>query len=221
MELEHISITELDQMMETSDMKQYGKVANALVQKKSKEAYEVLKKHIFSKDVYKRRYVLSVIFEYPEALELVDELEKALKTQNAYLFMTTTILSLMIKYHITLDASVVVEALTNSDMNDGWYYQVLGEFDKNEKNLEMILKLYRAKRKYTSIRIFMAEEIFKFVNEENYMQLYQLFEKDEQPHIRMVACKIANKMGRRDLLELFKDDKDGHVRKYVMRNIGV
>ena len=87
MELEHISINELDQMMESSDMKQFCKVANALVQKKSKEAYEVLKKHIFSKDVYKRRYVLSVIFEYPEALELVDELEKALKTQNAYLFI--------------------------------------------------------------------------------------------------------------------------------------
>jgi hypothetical protein len=135
--------------------------------------------------------------------------------------MTTTILRLMIKYHITLDASVVVEALKNSDLDYGWYYQVLGEFDKNEKNLEMILKLYRAKRKCTSIRIFMAEEIFKFVNEENYMQLYQLFEKDEQPHIRMVACKIANKMGRRDLLELFKDDKDGHVRKYVMKSLDV
>ena len=213
MELEHISIKELDQMMESSDMKLFVAASNALVQRKSKEAYEILKKYIFSADVYKKRYVLSVIFEYPEALELVDELEKALRIPNTHSFMTSTILGIIIQYHISIDAEIVVEALRNCDLDFGGYYQLIGEFDKNKKNLEMILELYHSKRKCTSIRISMAEQMFKFVNKENYMQLFQLFEKDEQPHIRMIACEIANKMERRDLLMLFKDDKYGHIRK--------
>jgi hypothetical protein len=61
----------------------------------------------------------------------------------------------------------------------------------------------------------MAEELLNFVNEENYMQLFQLFANDEQPHIRLGACKIADKMDRADLLMSLKDDSDGHIRKYV------
>lgn len=217
MDIAGISIKELDQMMETSEMKQFCIVAKELVRRNSKEAYEVLKRYVFSSDIYKRRYILSVIFEYPYAIELVDELDKALRTENAKSFMTTTILEVLINYNIRINADTIIQALKNRDLDYGWYYQVISTFDKNEENLEKLLELYKMKGKCTSIRIFMAEELLGFVNEENYMQLFRLFEKDEQAHIRMVACKIANQMNRQDLLVLFKEDEDGHIRKYVQK----
>ena len=218
MELGSVSIKELIQLMETSDMKQFCNVTKELVQRNSKDAYEVLKKYVFSTDIYKRRYVLSVIFEFPYAIELVDELEKALRTENAKAFMTKTIQEVLIKYNIKIDAHTIIQVLKNSDLDYGWYYQVLETFDISEENIDKLLELYRIKRKCTSIRIVMAEQMLRFANEENYIQLFQLFEKDEQAHIRMIACKIASKMSRQDLLVLFKDDENGHIRKYVTKN---
>lgn len=216
MELENVSLNELEQRMESSDMKIFCAAAKILISKNSKEAYNILKKYAFSSDKYKRRYVLSVIFEYPDAIEIANELNKVLSVENANSFMTTTILEILIKFNIKIDDNIVSQALANSNINYGWYYQVIGKFDKNEKNLEQLLALYHTKGKCTSIRIYMAEQLLEFANEENYMRLFQLFEKDEQPHIRMVACRIANKMNRQDLLISFKNDKDGHIRKYVI-----
>ncbi len=61
----------------------------------------------------------------------------------------------------------------------------------------------------------MAEQLEEFATEENHMQLFKLFQEDEQAHVRMIACKIASKMKRHDLIVKFEDDKDGHIRKYV------
>ena len=219
MDLGSIDIEKLVQMMKTSDMKQFCATAKELVRRNSEEAYEILKKYVCSSDLYKRRYILSIIFEYPYAIELKEELDKALRTENAKSFMTTTILEVLIKYNIKIDSRTILQVLKNSNLDYGWYYQVIRTFDNNDKNLEMLLELYRIKGACTSIRIFMAEQLLRFAKEKNYMQLFQVFEQDEQPHIRMIACEIANKMNRQDLLLLFKNDRDGHIRKYVMRNM--
>ena len=151
----------------------------------------------------------------------INELVKALQTENAKNFMTGTVLEVLVEHKIRIAPEIVIRELKNSNLDYGWYYQVIGMFDKNEKNLELLLALYRAKRKCTSIRIFMAKQLVEFANEENYIRLFQLFEKDEQPHIRMAACRIANKMSQQDLLMSFKNDKDGHIRKFVMKNTKV
>ena len=215
MTMDNTSIEELTKMMEASDMSQFCDAAKALVHRNSKEAYEVLKKYVFSTDAYKKRYVLSVIFEYPYAMELVDELKQILRTEKTKDFIINTVVEILIKYNIKIDEDIIIQVLKNSDEEYGWYYQVIQTFDKNEENLEKLLELYRLKTKFTSVRIFMAEELLNFVNEENYMQLFQLFANDEQPHIRLGACKIADKMDRADLLMSLKDDSDGHIRKYV------
>lgn len=75
--------------------------------------------------------------------------------------------------------------------------------------------LYKKKRDNTSIRIIMAEQLEEFATDENHMQLFKLFQEDEQAHVRMIACKIASKMKRHDLIVKFEDDKDGHIRKCV------
>lgn len=219
MELKSASIKELIQRIETSDMAQFCAVAKELIQRNSREAYEVLKKYVFSSDIYKRRYILSVIFEYSYAIELVDELDKELRAEDTKAFMITTTLEVLIKYGIKTDEDTIIQALKNSDLDYGWYYQVIGIFDKNEENLEKLLELYKIKRQCTSIRVVMAEQLLRFANEENYIQLFQLFQKDEQAHIRMVACDIAKKMNRMDLLLSFKDDKDGHVRKFAIKSL--
>ena len=221
MDLGSVDIENLAQMMETSNMKQFCATAKELVGRKSEDAYEVLKRYVYSSDIYKRRYILSIIFEYPYAIELKEELDKALRIENAKSFMTTTILEVLIKYNIEIDSKIIVQVLKNSSMDSGWNYQVIRTFDNNDKNLKMLLELYRIKGTCTSIRISMAEQLLRFAKEENYMQLFQLFEKDEQPHIRIIACEIAKKMNRQDLMILFKDDKDGHIRNYVMRNMKI
>lgn len=219
MELENAPIKELVQRIETPDMERFCAVAKELIRRNSKDAYEVLKKYVYSSDAYKRRYVLSIIFEYSYAMELVDELDKELRAKDTKVFIVTTILEVLIKYNIKIDEDTLILALKNSALDAGWYYQLIGTFEQSEKNLEKLLELYEIKSQCTGIRIEMAEQLLRFVNEENYVRLFHLFQKDEQGHIRMIACDIAKKMNRMDLLLSFKDDKDGHVRKFAIKSL--
>lgn len=219
---ESLSIAELECMLESNSMKEFCLAAKALVMKNSLEAYEVLKRHVYNPDIYKRRFILEIIFEYPYAVELKGEIEKALKSEDIKGFMVKTALSAIIKFNLEADDEILIDVLKRHKELDSWYYLVVANLENNEKNFDELLKLYLMRKHNASVRIALAEQLLRFANVENYMTLFNMFEHDEQPHIRIVACKIALKMNRKDLLITFLNDKDGHVRKYsriYVRNV--
>ena len=217
MQLENTPLYELEIIMQTYNMKIFCAAVNELVKRNSEDVYRVLKKYLDISDKYKKRFVLSVIFEFPEAIELCDRLEQTLKYENDKNLMLNTILNILIKYHIKLSDELILEVLRENDFDYGWYYQAIAYMDRTESNVNEILALYR--KKCTSARIVIAEQLEVFVTDENYIKLFQLFKDDEQPHIRMSACRIVEKMNRKDLLMMFKNDRDGHIRKYVERHL--
>ena len=75
-----LSLSELEMMMRSADMETFVSACEALRQLHTQNAYDVLKKYISCADLYKKRYVLSVIFDFDCAIELVPELENALQS---------------------------------------------------------------------------------------------------------------------------------------------
>ena len=60
-----IPLDKLTYMMESSEMKIFVVACEALLLNGSHEAYELLKEYIACRDRYRRRYVLSVIYNFP------------------------------------------------------------------------------------------------------------------------------------------------------------
>lgn len=208
---EGLSQEELKNMMESGDMKTFSIACEALCLSNTHWAYEVLKQHIAHKDLYKRRYVLSVIFHYPQAAELTSHLEQALKSEKVFLYDTAL--------HVIIQEKVRVsdEALLSCfERNQGKLFRyvclALETVEKTEANTRRILKLYRTCRD-KSFRVGLAETLYCFCCEENHMEFFRLFRDNPAPHIRILACRIAREYHHPELLQEFAQDRDGHIRK--------
>lgn len=211
--LETLSLTELSEMMESPHMQTFALACEALRLAGTHEAYELLKKYIAAADKYKRRYVLSVIFDFAESSELNSDLLKALRSKES--FFITTALKHIINGKIKIADEQIFACLESCrSWLDQYFYQVLDGVEKSKENLERTLNLYRTCGT-DSARIAIAEHLADFCTPENYLQLYDLMAGHPFPKIRMAACRIAKRFGRRDLLQRFEKDSDGHIRKYV------
>lgn len=210
---ENLSFAELSEMMDSPHMQTFVLACEALRLAGTHEAYELLKKYIASADKYKRRYVLSVIFDFAESSELSSDLLKALKSKEK--FLVTTALDHLVNGKIKIADEEIFACLESCRCWLGCYfYQVLDGVEKSKENLERTLNLYRTCGT-DSAKIAIAEHLADFCTPENYLQLYDLMAEHPAPKIRMAACRIAKKFGRRDLLQHFEKDPDGHIRKYV------
>lgn len=212
---QHLSMGELEQMLTSSDMQTFALACEALRIHATHEAYLLLKAHIEDKDLYRRRYVMSVIFDWEEASELKQELLHDLKSDHH--FLVDTALNNLIYEKIRVEDDAIFSCIErNHRWLDGYYYQVLALVDKNESNLARIIKLFQSCDD-PSARITIAERLPAFCTAENYQQIFAMTANDPQPRIRMAACCIAHYFGRMDLLQPFADDPDGHIRNYALR----
>lgn len=210
----NLTFSELEEMMESSNMQTFALACEALRLANSQQAYEVLKKHITVSDRYKRRCVLAVIYDYSNASELIPELVQALKSEEV--FLVTTALDNIIQGRVRVaDEQVLACIESNHGKLNSSYYYALTCIERTEENVERILNLYHT-CKEDSVRIAMAESLHGFCNPNNYLRLFNLFKDDPVSHIRMVACRIAIDHDRGDLLQKFKQDKDGHIRKLAL-----
>lgn len=211
---ESLTLSELEEMMESSNMQTFAVACEALRLANTQEAYELLKKYLYVSDQYKRRCVLAVIYDYNNASELVSELVQALNSEEH--FLVTTALDNIIQGKIYVaDEQVLACIERNHGKLNSSYYYVLTCIERTEENIERILNLYHT-CKEDSVRIAMAESLYSFCNANNYLRLFNLFKDDSVAHIRMVACRIAIDRDRGDLLQNFKQDKDGHIRKLAL-----
>ena len=211
---ENLTLSELEGMMESSNMQTFAMACEVLRLANTQEAYELLKKYLYVSDRYKRRCVLAVIYDYNNASELVSELVQALNSEE--LFLVTTALDNIIqgKIHVADEQVLACIGRNHGKLNSSYYY-VLTCIERTEENIDRILNLYRT-CKEDSVRTVIAESLYSFCNPNNYLRLFNLFKNDSVAHIRMVACRIAIDRDRGDLLQNFKQDKDGHIRKLAL-----
>jgi hypothetical protein len=211
---EGLSPEELSNMMESNDMRTFMIACEALCLDNTNQAYEILKRYIVHNDLYKRRYVLSVIFGYPQAAELVPHLEWALGSEKAFLWGTA--LDVIIQQEIRVAEEVLFSCIERNWTQVRRYdIYALNSVEKTQANAQRILKLYHACRD-DSTRIAIAEVLYDFCAEENHLTFYELFQDDPTPHIRILACRIARAYHRPDLLSKFAQDRNGHIRKLAL-----
>lgn len=205
------SLPELEMMMRSANMETFAMACEALRQLHTEDAYNVLKKYISCADLYKKRYVLSVIFDFDGATELISELENALQSDEHFLITTALDHIIQGKAHIG-DEQLFTCLEKNSNKLNAYYYRVLVCVDKTKENLERTLRLYQSS-KDSSVKAAIAEGVYTFCDKDNYFRLFSLFENSQIPHVRIVACRIARDYTRIDLLKRFTQDHDGHIRK--------
>lgn len=208
------ALPELEMMMRSADMEMFVMACEALRQLHTQNAYDVLKKYISCADLYKKRYVLSVIFDFDGATELISELENALQSDEQFLITTALDHIIQGKAHIG-DEQLFTCLEKNSDKLNAYYYRVLVCVDKTKENLERILELYHTSTD-SSIKTAIAECLYTFCNADNNLRLFHLFENSTNPQIRIIACQITKDYAQSDLLEKFKQDPNGHIRKLAL-----
>ncbi len=210
---ENLPIKEFGKMMETSDMQIFALACEALRNNKTHEAYELLKRYIDSKDKFKRRYIMSVIFDFDESMELSKHFLNALQSDDR-MFVTTVLEHLIHRNLWVSDEQILSCFEKNHNWLDSYYYQILRGIEKNPQHTERLICLLST-AETNSAKIAVAQCMKAFAAQDNYMRLFELLANSDIAKLRMEACGIAHKFGRNDLLYIFKDDPDGHIRKFI------
>lgn len=197
--------------MLSKDMQTFSLVCEALRNMGTADAYALLKQHIHTPDLYRRRYVLSVIFDFPQAWELTSELERAMESSTN--FLVTTALEQLRTGTVQVSDEAILSCFERSNnCLDSSFYSVLSRIQKSDGHYQRIRKLYDSSTS-TSTKIALAECLYAFADGHNFESLYILFRNASAAHIRILACRIARDFQRGDWLQTFRDDPDGHIRK--------
>ena len=212
---EELTPEELKEMMESGNMQTFMVACEALRLADTPWAYGILKQYITHSDLYKRRYVLSVIFHYPQAAELVPHLERALTSGTS--FLEGTALDVIIQDRISVSEERLLTYFErNRESINCYHCLALDTVARSDENARRVLKMFRLCRN-KSMRIALAQCLYDFHSEENHLELYELFRKDPVPHIRILACRIARDYHHPELLDGFVQDPDGHIRKLARK----
>ena len=208
---EGLALEQLEAMLRSKDMQTFSLACEALRNMETADAYELLKRQLQTTDLYRRRYVLSVIFDFPQASELTAELEAAMKSGTPFL-VTTALEQLRAGKAWVSEEAILSCFERNHNRLDGSFYSVLSRIQKSPDHCQRILELYSGSSN-SSTKIALAECLLAFADVRNYESLYTLFRNDPAPHIRILACRLAKDYQREDWLRSFYTDPDGHIRK--------
>jgi len=210
---ENCTINDLRTMLESSDMQTFTIACEALRNTQTFEAYNLLKSKLQIKDKYRYRYILDVIFSFDESIELKNYFINAMQSDDRIL-VTTALEHLIHKNLWVTDEQILACFEKNHNLLDGFYYQILLQIAGTASNTSRIIELLNGS-KSDSTKIAVAECLSDFATKDNYLDIYCLLANSSLSKLRMEACRIACKFGRRDLLHAFVKDSNGHIRKYV------
>lgn len=214
-----LSISEAAVMLESNDMQSFAVACEVLTEKRTTEAYQILKRYLDTKDIYKYRYILSVIFAFDQSVELSDYFISALQSDNRW-FVTAAMGHLIHRNLWVSDDQVLSCFEKNQSWIDSYYLQILTKIEKTSHHAERIIKLFNSSSS-NSARIAIAECLVSFAMQDNYLKLFNMLSNSDIPKLRLCACRIASIFGRGDLLLPFKEDPDGHIRKFVNRALNL
>ena len=146
---------ELKRMMDSDNMQTFTAAVGILRKMHTDEAYALLKKHIDHIDPYKRRCVLGVIFDYPQAVELIPHLERALESDKSFLIGTA--LGVIITGKVRVSDEAILACLERNLHSVSRYScYALDSVDKTQRNAQRITNMFHA-AKNDSIRTALAE----------------------------------------------------------------
>ena len=199
---------ELDKMMSSPIMQDFSLACEALSYKNDPEAYRIMKFHIDNKDKYRRLYVLKTIFRHPEAVELIDYIEKAIASDD-FLFIENGLL-IVSEYDIKVSESLLVSVVKK--YCDRLYTAVgaLKTLEKNNENFERIVEVFTLCAKCAQRETLSELLCDKYLPEKS-KELFGLFSKDTFASVRLIGVKIGKQYGFDT--SNFLLDVDGHVRK--------
>lgn len=215
-----LPLSELLKMLESKNMMDFVLTCETLADHKTDDAYIHLKRHLDDPDKYRRRYVWSIIFEFSQATELTDRFVENFYSDDS-IFVILAFDSAL-KYRIPLSETVIWDAVERNGkiMWEG-HYDILMRLSHSSSNFDKLMNLYRVRRNSRSVREHIARVLAQYAEGEYFDDLYELFKNDEYSKVRRVACDIAIRNKRKDLLEVFKTDPDGHIRKAAERYLAL
>lgn len=202
-------------MLESNDMTDFALACEILATHKTQEVYEVLKKYLEHKDKYKRRYVWSIIFAFPEAQERITQFTDLFYAKD--MIFVNAAFRILLHYRLPVGDIVIFDAIRQHHTQlDAYFYDALLLVQGNEENFQRLLSMYyqmRNQKDNRSKREAVARALQQFWSNDHFEELFALFQKDEFSKIRYIACNMAAEKQRVDLVRQFLDDLDGHVRK--------
>ena len=205
-----LPIEELRAMMSSSVMKDFSLACEALSHKNDSEAYHIMKAYINDRDKYRRLYVLTTIFRYPEAVELIDFLENAIASDDV-LFVENG-LTVVSDYGIKVSEPLLLAAVKNHCDELSVSMGALKTLAINEDNFEEIKRIFVFCTKCLQKEI-LGETLCEGYLPQKAKELFELFRRDTFAKIRWIAFEIGKRYGfdTKDFLL----DTDGHIRKRV------
>lgn len=200
-------------LLTSNDMQKFVFACKMLVRDGSRRSFEIMKPYLFSNDLYKRRYVLSVIFSFSFFdHDILRANREALQSNNMYLIKAAV--KNYRNYSIPINEPQLKEAILASFHDFYDELRVAEKFSISDGNYAYLVDLFR--RADTCLK----EEILSEILIEKYLpghpaELFSLFSGSHFGKIRCQAVKIGRKYGF-DCAG-FLQDPDGHVRKLVFK----
>ncbi len=212
------NIETLREMIKSPRMEIFAPACRVLGELGTEEAYEVLKECLGIRDKHLYRYLMSVIFRFPQSAELADRFVEALESKDP-IFVDTALKHLVRENLWVTEEQILSCFEKNRDQLHNYYYAtVLIKLSKTEDHTNRILRMFH-RTQNNSVKIALGECLTAFATEDNYMTLYDLMKDSPIHKLRMEACRIAQKFHRKELLKPFTEDPDGHIRSFVRRSL--
>lgn len=210
-----LPIKDLEEMMNSSVMKDFSLACEALSYKNDPAAYRIMKSHIDDNDKYRRLYVLKTIFRHSEAYELIDFLENAIASDD-FLFVKDG-LTVISDYKIKVSEQSLTAAVSKHLPKLYSEIRALSTLDVSSDNYVYLTELFK------EAKLCIQREIIAEILIEKYLitkpeGLFDLFRRDGFAKIRLLALKIAENHGYS--LSSFFSDMDGHVKKLLSKSLG-
>ena len=211
-----LPIEDLKAMMSSAVMKDFSLACEALSYKDDPEAYRIMKSYINDKDKYRRLYVLKTIFRHPEAVELIEFLEKAVASDD--LLFVEHGLSVVSDYNIRISDGLLLSTVCKHFSNLGYAAsRSLSMLSVSDDHYTKLVELFKQEKRCYQKELVGEILIEKYLPQKA-EELFDLFSRDGVAKIRLLAVKLANKYGYN--ISGFLDDIDGHVKKLAMRSLG-
>lgn len=200
----------LKEMLYSPIMKSFCLACEALSENTSEEAYKALKPFIFDKDKYRRLYVLKVIFKNPFAQELINELEKALLSDD--IIFVEAGLFIVKGYNVRVKENILKESIIKNFDSLSYSLSSISVFEISRENFDFIVKLYDKSSDSVKFEII-SETLYYFYGKLYSQEVFDLISNSKNDKARYYAAKLAVDCGF-DVAQ-FKNDKNGHIRKLV------
>ncbi len=187
----------------------------ALSKRHTPECYRLIKKYLSHPDSYRRcqaiNYLLYFSVEREQNVLTLENMLKAFSDNNDE-SRIRTILSIANMHNVYMNEELLFSvAAKHLPALDAYDLCALQYTQYTSENLDRIIPLFENSKK-RSQREALAEMLSDRTDSEHFEKVFNLLATDEYHKVRYYGALLATVYKRRDLMECFLPDKDGHIR---------